>query len=466
MFNFLQSLFKKKEYSLGCFPNHEDIRDIHISSVQVPVSIPLTYKTDISMLDVENQMAHGTCVGQAVSKLVEMYLERRGQTIPVKLSARSLYVRSKAQDGIPNLQGTIPRVTANVLIKEGIAPDWLVPDDNTLPYDKYMSIDIDATVKEIMDTRKLAGYVAVSSIFDDVKQAIYQNGAVTASLPVDANWFSGLIKRPYNVIGYHYVLLTGYDQKGIFFRNSWGDTWGDKGDSYFVWDDYSDKIRDIIAFTDIPKDILDNVKKVQYQFSKTMKLGDKSNDVLELQKRLESEGLWPITSPKTGYYGLVTSEMVYKYQMKYKVALIDVLFNLRGRSCGPATIKELNKNTMTSKIELWIEAIKKHEGYFAGSRSFRNNNIGNLRYVGQKTAIGKDKEGFCIFPDYETGYNELKNMLLRACLGNSRVYSPEDTILSFYEKYAPSFENDTNAYAVYVAKQLGVDITTKIKTLI
>jgi len=468
MFNFLQSLFKKNEYSLGAFANPEDIRDIHISAVQLPKQIPTTYKSDISMLQVENQMAHGTCVGQAISKLVEFYIERKGQTIPQNLSARSLYIRSKAQDGIPNLQGTIPRVAANVLIKEGIAPDTLVPDDNTLSYGNYMSFSIDPIIKENMAIRKLPGYVAVTPTFEDVKQAIYQNGVVTGSLPVDTNWFYGVIKRVGEIVGYHYTLWYGYDEKGIFFRNSWGDMWGNKGDSYFLWADYQDKARDIIAFADIPKEILENVKKVKYQFTKGMGIGDKSNDVLELQKRLDSEGLWPITTPKTGYYGSTTAEAVYKYQTKYKVAPQSILDDLLGRVCGSATIKELNKSTgMTSKIDLWCKATQEHEGYFAGSRSFRNNNPGNLKYIGQKSATGKDSGGFCIFPDYETGYNELKNMFTRACLGNSRVYKPEMTLLDFYKLYAPSSDdNNPLIYAQFVAKRIGVDITTQIKTLI
>lgn len=466
MFNFLQSLFKKNEYSLGAFQNPEDIRDIHISSVQLPKQIPTSYKSDLSMLQVENQLAHGTCVGQAISKLVEFYIERKGQQLTQKLSARSLYIRAKAQDGIPNLQGTIPRVAANVLVKEGIAPDWLVPDDNSLPYEQYMSITIDP---KIMETGKLPGYVAVTPTFEDVKQAIYQNGVVTGSLPVDTNWFNGIIKRVREIIGYHYTLWYGYDEKGIFFRNSWGDKWGNNGDSYFLWEDYGYRARDIIAFTDIPKEILENVKKVKYQFIGTMRVGDKWNAVLELQKRLDEEGLWPITAPKTGYYGAVTAEAVYKYQTKYKLAPQDVLDDLLGRTCGPATIKQLNKTntTMDSKIDLWCKATQEHEGYFKGSRSFRNNNPGNLKYVGQATATGADEKGFCIFPDYESGYNALKNMFTRACLGNSKVYKPEMTLLDFYNKYAPSSDdNNPLIYAQFVAKRIGVDITTQIKTLI
>ena len=239
--------------------------------------------------------------------------------------------------------------------------------------------------------------------------------------------------------------------------------WGNKGDSYFLWADYQDKARDIIAFADIPKEILENVKKVRYQFTKGMGIGDKSNDVLELQKRLESEGLWPITTPKTGYYGTTTAQAVYKYQTKYKVAPQSILDDLLGRVCGSATIKELNKSTtMTSKIDLWCEATKQMEG-----AKPELNNPGHIKFLGQKTAIGKDYRGFCIFPDYETGYNELKSMLLRACLGNSKIYKPTDTIYDFYGKYAPDTDgNNSKHYAEYVAKFIGVPANTKIKELL
>jgi len=135
----------------------------------------------------------------------------------------------------------------------------------------------------------------------------------------------------------------------------------------------------------------------------------------------------------------------------------------------------LLKSYMTiSKLDNWAEAIKEHEGWFSpstsypnGSKSFRNNNPGNLRYVGQLSATGADKTGFCIFPDYATGLEALKTMLRNAGSGKSRVYHKEMTLLDFFKVYAPSFDdNNPERYAGFVAERIGVSINTQINTLI
>jgi hypothetical protein len=117
-------------------------------------------------------------------------------------------------------------------------------------------------------------------------------------------------------------------------------------------------------------------------------------------------------------------------------------------------------------IENFCLAIQKHEGFFQGSRSFRNNNPGNLRYCEQRLAIGKDKQNFAIFATYQDGFNTLKEMVTRAKNGLSKVYYPEMTLTQWFEKYAPSFENDVDAYAKAVAGALEVSVDYKIKDLV
>lgn len=121
----------------------------------------------------------------------------------------------------------------------------------------------------------------------------------------------------------------------------------------------------------------------------------------------------------------------------------------------------------TQKLKIFCRAIQEHEGWFPGSRSWRNHNPGNLRYVGQKTATGKDDKNFAIFPDYQTGIEELENMIFRAATGLSRVYSPEMTFYEFFEVYAPASDhNFPKTYAEAVAEKVGVPAKTKIKDLV
>lgn len=129
------------------------------------------------------------------------------------------------------------------------------------------------------------------------------------------------------------------------------------------------------------------------------------------------------------------------------------------------------------KLEKWALAIQAFEDYVKpgeryrdgtmapeGSLSYRNNNPGNLRWSPFQAGV---RNNFSFFNTYQEGYNALIHQLRIAADGRSSVYRPDMTILEFFEKYAPSSDNNwPRVYAQYVADRIGVPIETKIKTLI
>lgn len=101
-------------------------------------------------------------------------------------------------------------------------------------------------------------------------------------------------------------------------------------------------------------------------------------------------------------------------------------------------------------------AIGKMEGAnVPGSVAARNNNPGNLRYVGQTGAIGQDAQGFAVFPDLSTGQAALNAQIN---LDSSRGL----TLGQFIAKYAPPSENNTSNYLSFVSQQTGVDPNTTL----
>lgn len=132
-----------------------------------------------------------------------------------------------------------------------------------------------------------------------------------------------------------------------------------------------------------------------------------------------------------------------------------------------AIIKQLIALLLLQKkrrVEAFAEAIKIYEGYYPESRSFRNNNPGNLHYAQQPGATGADAGGLAIFSTYEFGWNALVHQLTIAINGMSQVYNPEMTFLEFFQKYAPSSDNNNpEKYAKFVAERLGLTIQDKIK---
>jgi hypothetical protein len=120
----------------------------------------------------------------------------------------------------------------------------------------------------------------------------------------------------------------------------------------------------------------------------------------------------------------------------------------------------------TSRLDAFCAAIKAHEGWFPGSRSFRNNNPGNCRYssVGYLDIykpVLKDAQGFAVFKDYATGWLYLQNLIREKIKAH-----PQWTLLQFFNNYAPAGDNnDPTAYANAVAKAVGLtsaDLISKI----
>lgn len=112
-------------------------------------------------------------------------------------------------------------------------------------------------------------------------------------------------------------------------------------------------------------------------------------------------------------------------------------------------------------------AIRDYEGK-PGDKNWRNNNPGNCRFskVGYASKYGevkKDKDGFAIFKDYDTGFLYLMN-LVRVQI----KLHPEWTIYDYISKYhAPALDNNNPLeYTRYIARRLNVSIAYPIKNLV
>lgn len=107
------------------------------------------------------------------------------------------------------------------------------------------------------------------------------------------------------------------------------------------------------------------------------------------------------------------------------------------------------------------EAIQRHEGWHAGSVSQRNNNPGNLKPLPNQYLpgmIGRDREGFAKFRDYDAGWNAL---LAQVQLNVNRGFNLNEFFAGkpgVYAGYAPAGDfNQPLDYAATVGGWLGID---------
>ncbi|WP_020092304.1 hypothetical protein [Methylobacterium sp. 285MFTsu5.1] len=98
-----------------------------------------------------------------------------------------------------------------------------------------------------------------------------------------------------------------------------------------------------------------------------------------------------------------------------------------------------------------------------GSRSFRNNNPGNIKagpFATSMGATGKDDKGFATFPDYATGRKAQEALLF-----DSKGYK-DLTIAQAIARWAPAGDgNDPAGYAAQVAKAAGVGVDAPLASL-
>lgn len=447
MFNFIKNLFSST-YSTGAVVPLGDSRNIDIASVQAPITLPMAYMSELANWDVKNQGGDPACVGFSFAELSEYIVYKRtGKKI--KVDGLKLYKKAKKEDGIPDQGGTYPNVMAKIVTRDGVEDDKGV-------------------VHKVSN-----GYVFVTLYsFELLAQAIYQNGGVASLFIIDTNWFAGIIGKLLQKVGGHEVTLYGYEKSPIPIvkgLNHWGIAWVGRiasmldrkvtaGHFEAKYEDIKDSLLNILVLTAIPEEIINEVKNTGYKFMNTMKFGSKGPDVKKLQEKL---GL----TPADGSFGAKTKEAVIKFQKDNNLVADGIV--------GMGTLKVLNIGSK-SFIPMFAKAIQDHEGFYTGSRSFRNNSPANFKTGGRLTAymqklggIGLDKDGFVKFPDYQTGFNALCLFLTDACNGKLLSYKPDMTLVDFFRKYAPSSDNnDPINYAKVVANKIGCSPDVKIGTLV
>lgn len=107
-------------------------------------------------------------------------------------------------------------------------------------------------------------------------------------------------------------------------------------------------------------------------------------------------------------------------------------------------------------------AIADYEGG-PGDLNHRNNNPGNLRKWGNKPI----RNGFAVFDTWNEGMDALRQLITLAAMGKTQSYTPNMTLVQFFEKYAPSSDgNHPTTYAIFVAKRMGVSVNFQIKSLL
>ncbi|MFH1037781.1 MAG: C1 family peptidase [PVC group bacterium] len=232
---------KQKHYGLGCLKDPMDGRDLPMRVILPRITAPAMVDYTRRMSPVRNQGDEGTCVAFAAVVGMKEYQEQEECRRLIELSPRYLYRLCKQMDGIPDEEGTFPRVAMKALAQRGVCREecW--------PYRPYQTDSPCPEADEQALPFRIKTYARLAEI-EEMEQSLFINGPFLAGVDVFRNWFEdhgGEIQLPANgetSLGGHAVCVMGYSREGTYFKfkNSWSDDWGDGGYGYLPYE-YMDR---------------------------------------------------------------------------------------------------------------------------------------------------------------------------------------------------------------------------------
>ena len=186
-----------------------------------------------------DQGSTGSCVGQSAAGGVVRWTMVNGGKLPTDtpLSVRYVWMAAKETDALTtqattfiDADGTTLKAALDVARKFGVVGEDLLPFMGTGLYPGDVK-----TFYAIAATRKIASYYRLQP--GDWRRWLAEVGPILCRLDVDPTWDNvgtdGLL-RAYAGPGRggHAVCMVGYDADHFIVRNSWGESWGDKGFGY------------------------------------------------------------------------------------------------------------------------------------------------------------------------------------------------------------------------------------------
>ena len=223
------------EYKLNFKRSSIDRRDyLYQSSIINTTELPEVLDYREVLMPVRNQGPQGTCYAQSACCMKE-WQERRDYEFKGYFSPQFFYNNrpNKYDDDPNNDEGMFGRDVMKMLKEIGVC------EEKDYPYGKIENRkDISPGLYLKSKKNVIESYAQINNI-ENLKLALYNNGPCLIGMPVynysDQLWIK---KNNQQMLGGHAMTIVGYNKEGFIIRNSWGETWGDKGYSIYKYNDW------------------------------------------------------------------------------------------------------------------------------------------------------------------------------------------------------------------------------------
>lgn len=242
-----------KNYKFGAKPPKVDLRDHKLKIAGNPIaqriSKNLPDALTLTMPKVKDQGSVNSCVAHSAA-LIEEYFNNTQENDDSKLSVGFIYGTRYNYRG----EGMYLRDALKTLQTKGCATNKEFPYNKEVP--KQIELVESHGEFKTAEQNKISSYFRIdTSNIEDIKYALFQYGPVMASIKwhsVYEVYSDGCLKpmidfNPNDDCGYHCITLTGYNEVGFIFQNSWGKDWGNKGKAILP---YTTKIEEAWGIVD------------------------------------------------------------------------------------------------------------------------------------------------------------------------------------------------------------------------
>jgi C1A family cysteine protease len=222
----------------GWIPQKVDVRDYKYSVQRIKIS--LKYDIVNKMPNIYDQGQIGSCVGNGVTALIEYILKNESKDfLPSRLFAYYNARIDKLNDTGAEIRDGIKGVCDFGLCHEQKYPYIITKFTEKPSDDAYNDAILYKAIK----------YESLKQTEISLKTALFNNNPIVFGMMLKKSFESketantGIYKPKGSIIGGHCMVIVGYNDETKLFtvRNSWGDSWGDKGLCYIPYKEILNK---------------------------------------------------------------------------------------------------------------------------------------------------------------------------------------------------------------------------------
>lgn len=207
------SFIDTSQFLFNAMISPKDDRDWTIKKLLNHKKVPKTFSLKSKMLPIREADTSGSCVSQAIATIIEFHENSTGVS-PSYYSQKFIYDRRSAVN-----DGMTSRNALSIVLQSGTCKD-----------EDYGTNQADTEAAK----HKITSYATIKNM-KYLKRSIYENGPALLILPVinpsEEKGMFWCAKKPEDkILGYHAVVVVGWNKKSFVIRNNWGPTWN--GDGY------------------------------------------------------------------------------------------------------------------------------------------------------------------------------------------------------------------------------------------